>query len=177
MMQFFIWVCLPSFSRVVEEPSSSCVVGATGDCWVVRYTLWITAYAQLVQFLVVVRVDLILSSFEKTPQTSTKTGLADMRMEFCFALVETSQIILFPLAKTSVRLCLRGTTPLWAALSPPGIIGLLRGTAACLAFHLCLWISVESWLSRILVYSIDTRSSIIVLCRFLLFCGVALRSG
>ena len=45
------WVDLVSHSslsclfRFVEEPLSSCVVGAFGDWLVVRYTLWITTYS------------------------------------------------------------------------------------------------------------------------------------
>jgi hypothetical protein len=45
---------VPPLFGFMEEPSSSCVVGAIRDCWAVRYTVWITAYVPLVQFLVMI---------------------------------------------------------------------------------------------------------------------------
>jgi hypothetical protein len=59
---------IPSFSLwILEEPSSSWVVVDVGEWCEVRYTLWITTYTQFEQFLVVIRVDLVLNSFETAP--------------------------------------------------------------------------------------------------------------
>jgi hypothetical protein len=76
--QFFVWAAVfysilsscsfPPFSLwILEEPSSSGAVIIVGDYLEVRYTLWMTTYSQYEQFLVVIRVDLVLSSFKKTP--------------------------------------------------------------------------------------------------------------
>jgi hypothetical protein len=59
VLEFFLSILL----RICGEPSSSFVPCAIGICWWVRYTPRITSYALLVQSVVVILVDLVLSSF------------------------------------------------------------------------------------------------------------------
>jgi hypothetical protein len=144
------WVCsrvLPfsSLFGFVEEQSSSCVVGAVGDWLVVRYTLSITAYALLVQFLVVIRFDLHFSSFEKTPikpHLSREIWYA-LRIlfrsgwNFMKHLLTPYTNFLQSLGNYVLFSC-SALLPLWAALPLSNIVRPLCGTAAWPAS--CFWL-------------------------------------
>jgi hypothetical protein len=131
---------LPYLFGFVEEPSRSYVVGAVGDCLVVNtlfgslHTLcWCSSLSwfELISIWVCLR---------KPQQNLNLLSKSDLRSKFCFAWVETLQIIFFPLAQTSCEvsgdsepLCLPST-----AAPVGGTIRLLCGTAACSAVRFLL---------------------------------------
>jgi hypothetical protein len=91
-LPFLLWIC--------GEPSSSCDMGTVGYWFGWRYTLWITAYALTMQFLVVIRVDSHLNSFWENHNKTTSLGFSDPRFDFWFVWVHTSPVTIFYLVQT-----------------------------------------------------------------------------
>jgi hypothetical protein len=98
---------------------------------------------------------------------------SDLRIEFCLALVETSQIIFFPLAKLYVKfeaiLCVFYLCCTVAPVSDT--VGMPLAMSCVFPLNFCR--QLGSFLSSSLVYSINTGLNIT--CYAVFYCSVGLR--